>query len=462
MIWQPLECGVAGTLPDIDQRPISCRVVKAGLREMQNPEIRYKPRIIDTILAERLKAKGAILIEGPKWCGKTTTGMHHASSIVVLDDPSVAGQNLQLAELDPLLLLEGPTPRLVDEWQLAPQLWDAVRYEVDQRHVAGQFLLTRSAVPPDTARIHHSGTGRFSWVRMRPMSLYESMESTGEVSLSELFSAPEWIHGKCESDLETLAFLACRGGWPGAVDAEEEKTALLHAVDYYEGIVRSDISRVDGALRNKERVRQLMRSYARHQGTQTSNNVLAADSLGNGTDGPSRQTVASYLSALQQIFVIEEMDAWNPNLRSKTAIRTSPTRYYTDPSIATAALGAGPDDLIADLETFGLIFEAMCIRDLRVYAQAIGGTVYHYRDKDDLECDAVVHVGNGAYGLVEIKLGGDRAIEDGAHTLAKLRDKLDYTRMKKPSFLMVLVGRRDYAYRRKDGIYVVPVRCLKD
>lgn len=296
---------------------------------------------------------------------------------------------------------------------------------------------------------------------MRPMSLYESLDSTGEVSLKALFETPEQIEGENSLDLNQLAFLVCRGGWPRATDLKGE-VALEQAFDYYDAVVKSDISRADGITRNPERVKRLMRSYARNQGSQAANTLLKDDIMANDAESLDTDTVYSYINALQKIFVIEEMEAWNPNLRSKTAIRTSNTRYFVDPSIAVAALGLGPRDLIEDLNTFGLFFETMCIRDLRVFADALNGKVYHFRDKTGLECDAVVHLRNGSYGLIEVKLGGDKLIEEGADNLKTLKNKIDITKMKAPSFLMVLIGVGDYAYRRQDGVYVVPIGCLKD
>lgn len=420
----------------------------------------YKARIADELLKTRLRGKGAVLIEGPKWCGKTTTAEQIAASILYMADPEKEQQNLTMAEINPKRLLKGETPRLIDEWQIAPKLWDAVRFEVDHRDEFGQFILTGSAVPASYEHIHHTGTGRFSWLLMRPMSLYESLDSTGEVSLKALFEAPEQIDGENALDLNRLAFLVCRGGWPRATELEGD-LALEQAFDYYDAVVRSDISRADGVSRNPERVKRLMRSYARNQGAQVTNTLICADLAAN-EESFDPDTVNSYISALKKIFVIEEIEAWNPNLRSKTAIRTSNTRYFVDPSIAAAALGLGPQDLVEDLSTFGLLFEAMCIRDLRVFADVLHGNVYHYRDKTGLECDAVIHLRNGSYGLVEVKLGGDRLIAEGAENLKKLGDKIDTTKMKAPSFLMVLIGVGDYAYRRQDGVYVVPIGCLKD
>lgn len=421
----------------------------------------YKKRIADRILKNKLEGKGAILIEGPKWCGKTTTAEQFASSVLYMDDPQRKDQNIMMSEINPGRLLQGSAPRLIDEWQLAPKLWDAIRFEVDHRKELGQFILTGSAVPPDTQEITHSGTGRFSWLTMRPMSVYESGESTGEVSLRELFNSPETIDGESNIDIEKLAFMVCRGGWPQSVDMKYN-VALQQAFDYYDAVVNWDINRADGVQKNKERVKRLMRSYARNQGSQVSISTIRQDIIVNDESDISEDTVSAYLNALRKIFVIEDMPAWNPNLRSKTAIRTSDTRYFIDPSIATASLGIGPKDLINDLKTFGLMFETLCVRDLRVYAEALDGNVYHYRDKENLECDAVVHLRNGTYGLIEFKLGGNKLIEEGAVNLKTLNSKLDTEKMKNPSFLMILVGTGDFAYRRDDGIYVVPVGCLRD
>lgn len=419
----------------------------------------YRKRIADDILARKLEGKGAVLIEGPKWCGKTTTAEQIAASILYMDDPEKKEQNISMSELNPKRLLKGETPRLIDEWQLAPKLWDAIRFEVDHRRELGQFLLTGSAVPVDTKEITHSGTGRFTWLTMRPMSLYESGDSTGDVSLKDLFEE-NTVDGESDMNIDRLAFLACRGGWPQAIDMRDD-IALDQARDYYDAVVRSDINRADNIQKNAEKVRRLMRSYARNQGSQVPNTVLARDVSANDEESMSQETVAAYLNALRKIFVVEDMPAWNPNLRSKTAIRSSDTRYYVDPSIAAAALGIGPNDLINDLNTFGFIFETLCIRDLRVFADALDGQVYHYRDKDGQECDAVIHLRNGQYGLIEIKLGGDKLIEEGAQSLKKMESKIDTDKMKAPSFLMVLTGVGGYAYRRKDGVCVVPIGCLR-
>ena len=421
---------------------------------------KYRARIADDNLKRKLEGKGAVLIEGPKWCGKTTTAEQLAASVLYMDDPERKQQNITMSEINPKRLLQGETPRLIDEWQLAPKLWDAIRFEVEHRGELGQFVLTGSAVPPDTKEITHSGTGRFTWLTMRPMSIYESGDSSGDVSLKDLFDGVP-VDGCSNLSFERLAFLVCRGGWPQAVDMRDE-IALDQATDYLDAVIHSDINRVDNVQKNAEQVRRFMRSYARNQGSQTPNTVLAQDVAANDGAKIGDDTIGQYTSALRKIFVIEDMPAWNPNLRSKTAIRSSDTRYFVDPSIAVAALGIGPNDLINDLNTFGFLFETLCVRDLRVYADALNGSVYHYRDKDGQECDAVIHLRNGKYGLIEIKLGGDKLINEGVKSLKAMEAKIDTGRMNNPSFLMVLTGTGDYAYRRPDGVYVVPIGALKN
>lgn len=413
------------------------------------------------MLHQKLESSGAVLVQGPKWCGKTTTAEQIAASKLYMNDPDEQMENLRMASMATRRLLVGKAPRLIDEWQLAPQLWDAIRFEVDHRddHF-GQFILTGSAVPPDKSAMKHSGTGRFSWLTMRTMSLWESGDSTGEVSLMSLFKGGEADAGEKKMEIERIAHLICRGGWPGTLGMKES-AALRLAFNYVDAVAESDMSRVDGVSRDREYVMRLLRSYARHQGSQVSVKSLCDDMVANdGEMSPS--TINSYLHALRMIFVIEDMSAWNPNLRSKTAIRTSDTRYFTDSSIATAALGLGPADLLSDLNTMGLLFETMAVRDLRVYADALDGHVYHYRDKNGLECDAVIHLRNGKYGLVEIKLGGEKLIDEGAANLCTLEKKIDVERMNAPAFKMVLVGVGKYAYRRDDGVLVVPIGCLKD
>lgn len=423
----------------------------------------YKRRILDSLLEKKLQAKGAVLIEGPKWCGKTTTAEEIAASKIMLAKPDIKDHFKSLLEIDSDAALAGETPMLIDEWQTVPKLWDAVRYTVDHRHAMGQFILTGSAVPDKDAEKEreHSGTGRFAWLTMRPMTLFESGESNGTVSFGELFLAPDKILQKNYLKLSDIAFLICRGGWPIAVGLPEE-AALEQAFDYYDAVTKEDITNVDGVKRASERVQRLMRAYARHQGTQASIATLKEDLKNNDTTTLDEDTISSYLDALRKIFVVEDMPAWNPNLRSKTAIRTTDTRYFVDPSIATAALGLGPSDLMNDLNSMGFFFEAMCVRDLRVFAEALNGKVYHYRDKSGLECDAVIHLRNGQYGLIEIKLGGDSLIKEGAKTLNELANQVDTTRMKSPAFKMILTATGEYAYRRpEDGIYVVPIGCLR-
>lgn len=424
----------------------------------------YKPRIADLLLSDKLEGMGAVLIEGLKWCGKTTTAEQKAHSIIYLDEPGKRQQYINIAALNPQKLLIGEYPRLLDEWQTVPELWDAVRFAVDHGDQEGMFILTGSAVPlsdEEKKKISHSGTGRIGRIKMRTMSLWESQESSGEVSLKDLFSNKQDIYGTGESDLEKVAYYVCRGGWPKSI-SQRPQIALDRAFDYYDAIVNTDISRTDKTLTNPERVKLILRSYARHQGAQASIASIRDDIKSNDIMAMDERTVASYIDTLRKIFVIEDMPSWNPNLRSKIAIRTSDTRYFSDPSIASASLGLGPSDLINDLETFGLLFETLCARDLRVYAEALGGTVYHYRDSSGLECDAVIHLRNGSYGLIEIKLGGENAIENGAKTLDSLTKKIDTTRMKAPSFKMVLTAVGPYAYRRADGTYVVPITTLKD
>ena len=427
-------------------------------------DFRYKPRIADAILQRKLKSSGSVVVEGPKWCGKTTTSEQQAKSINYISDPANLNRNMILAEMNINALLEGEKPKLLDEWQIIPQLWDAVRFAVDHSKGVGQFIMTGSAVPLDMdkqEKIHHTGTGRFTTIRMRPMSLWESGDSNGEVSLQKLFDNPaEQIFGESNCNIDDIAFFICRGGWPIATMLESEY-ALETAFSYYKAVTDIDISRVDEIKRSPTRARRLMRSLARHQGTQVTLTGIKADMEVNDTDSLDVDTVSSYIEALKKIFVIEDMEAWNPNLRSKAAIRTSDTRYYVDPSIATAALGVGPADLVADLNTMGLFYETMAVRDLRVYADALEGSVYHYRDSNGLECDSVIHLRNGNYGLVEIKLGGQALIDEGAATLNKFASTIDTDKMKAPSFKMILTAVGKLAYRRNDGIYVVPIGCLK-
>lgn len=420
----------------------------------------YRKRIADSLLQDKLTLKGAVLIEGPKWCGKTTTAGQAANSVLALDDPDRLPQNLALAQIRPSALLEGPKPRLLDEWQVAPVLWDAVRHAVDRTQSQGLFILTGSSVPPKADATFHTGTGRIARLRMRTMSLWESGESSGTVSLGDLFNGTDPTGATAGASFEDIAFALCRGGWPAAVDMPGRR-ALDHAIDYLDAVASADISRVDGVFRNPDTAHRLLRSLARLQGTQSAATVIRDDVAANEADSFSEDTVSDYLSALRKLFVVEDLPAWCPNLRAKTPIRTTDTRHFTDPSIATAALGLAPADILRDLPTFGLLFETLAVRDLRAYADALDGDVRHYRDKSGLECDAVIRLRNGSFGLVEIKLGGATLIEKGARSLLALAAKLDPAKLSRPSFLIVLVADGDIAYRRPDGIIVCPLSALK-
>ena len=420
----------------------------------------YYQRVSDKVLLEHLESKGAVLIEGAKWCGKTTSAKHIAKSVIEMDRPDMTEQYQQMARINPSNLLEGKVPHLIDEWQIATNIWNAVRYEVDRRGEFGQFILTGSSVPAALDESMHTGTGRIVRMQMRPMSLFESKDSTGQVSLMDLFNKKD-ISTVDNHSIDEIAFLICRGGWPAALN-HGKKVALKQAFDYYDAVVNDDISRVDRVKRDSERTKRILKSYARNVATQASLETIRSDIISNDVETFDKEALYGYLNALKRIFVIEDSPAWNPNLRSKTAIRTSDTRYFVDPSIAVAALGLGPTDLVNNLELMGLIFENLCVRDLRIYADALDGSVYHYRDKTGLECDAVIHLRNGSYGLVEVKLGGDQSINEGVESLLKLTSKIDTEKMKKPAFLMVLCGVAPFAYKREDGVFVVPITCLKD
>lgn len=421
----------------------------------------YKHRIADEILKRKLMGKGAVLVQGPKWCGKTTTAKQIAKSLLDLGNPGELSNAKETLQIVPKKLLEGDVPRLIDEWQTIPELWDMIRSEVDNRGEMGQFILTGSSVPMDENKRMHSGNGRYGWINMRPMSLWESGESNGKISLADLFEGNTFEPFDYSMDVNTLAFQICRGGWPQSTFMEGE-VALDQARDYYETIYKVDIHRVDKVRRNSERTRLLLKSYARNTGSATSFSKMSADIKENDNADISYETISDYIDALKKLFVLEDMPAWNPNLRSKSAIQSSDTRYFIDPSIATSALSLGPKDLINDMSTFGLFFESMAVRDLRTYADALNGDLFHFRDSSGLECDAVLHRRNGEYCLIEIKLGGNNNIEKGAETLKHLAEVIDTDKMKAPAFLMVLTGVGQYAYRRPDGVFVVPIGCLKD
>ena len=421
----------------------------------------YRIRVADALLSDKLAGKGAVLIEGPKWCGKTTTAEQIAKSVLYMADQDSLKRNLQIADFKPSRLLEGAKPRLLDEWQIAPKLWDAVRFAVDHTPGFGHFVLTGSTVPDERRdEIQHSGTGRISRMKMRPMSLWESGESSGTVSLGGLFAGGEFAGGDSGLTLEELAFLACRGGWPSVVGMKG-KVALDQSYDYVESVTERDISKPDGVSRDPDTARRIMHSYARLQGTQAAYTAIRNDIAGHESDTFNEDTIVSYVGALKKIFVVDDMKAWCPNLRCKTPVRTSDTRYFADPSIATAALGASPSALMDDLPTFGLVFETLAARDLRTYAEPLDGKLYHYLDKSGLECDIVISLRDGRYGMVEVKLGGDTLIDKGAASLLAVAKRIDTTRMSAPSFCMVLVADGDFAYRRKDGVIVCPIGCLR-
>lgn len=419
----------------------------------------YLKRIADRILQERLESSGAVLIEGPKWCGKTRTALENSKSHLFMQDPDRAVSYLKAADTKPSLLLKGDTPRLLDEWQTAPVLWDAVRFMVDQRGIPGQFILTGSAVPKDDI-VQHTGTGRISRLMMRPMSLYESLESNGCVSLKALFDGETEIDSFSSLTIEQIAFAIVRGGWPASI-GNTEKIALRHAIDYVEAIINADVSRVDGIEKNPIRVRALMRSLARNISTMATIRTIYNDIAMSDEDGSiSEKTISQYLGALDRIFVTENLPAWNPVLRSKTALRASPKRQFIDPSIAAAVMRLTPSRLLDDFNYFGFLFESLCDRDLRIYAEAIDGQLFHYRDKSGLEADAVIALNDGRWAAVEVKLGS-KEIEEAAVHLLELKHKVNTEKMKEPSFLMILTG-SEIAYQRDDGVYVVPLGCLKD
>ena len=426
----------------------------------------YLKRIVDEDLQLRLDSVGATIIVGPKWCGKTTTAEQKAKSILRLNDPDMREAYLATAKTKPSNLLKGETPRLIDEWQEAPELWDAVRTSVDLRKEAGLYILTGSTTI-NKDHIRHSGTGRISRLKMYPMSLYESKESNGLISLADLFNTPAFdIDGlHSQLDVNDLIFAACRGGWPSSLTLKTRKAQLFIAKDYVNNICESDISSVDKIERSPSKTRLLLRSYARNISTLATNTSLIADI--NANENMSGSTFYEYLDALKRLYVIEDVEAWCPNIRSKTSIRSSNKREFIDPSIAAAALGLSPEYLETDLKTFGFIFECLCIRDLKIYSNRLGGRVSYYRDKFGLEADAVLHLDDGRYALMEFKLGNSE-IEEGANHLCELRDLIRehnkterQIKLREPDLLIVLTGGQ-MAYRRADGVCVIPIGCLKD
>jgi predicted AAA+ superfamily ATPase len=417
----------------------------------------YMSRLCDAGLQLALQSSGAVLIEGAKWCGKTSTASHASRSVLYMQDPDNAASYQAMADTKPSMPLRGETPRLIDEWQMAPVLWDAVRFEVDKRAAPGQFILTGSAVPSDNVTAH-TGTGRISRILLRPMSLFESSESNGAVSLRALFDGKHDIEAMSDLSIEQIAFVLCRGGWPASVK-QKGAVALRMAMDYVEAVINYDVSRVDNVEKNPDRVRLLLRSLARNVSTSATYQTIKTDM--EATDITiSDKTIGSYLNALRRIFVAEDLPAWSPSLRSKTAIRTSPKRHFVDPSIATAVLRTNPEGALNDFQFFGFLFEALCTRDIRVYAQTNDGDVFHYRDKSGLEADLIVRLRDGRWAAIEVKLG-KKQIDGAAENLLALKARIDEEKMGEASFLMVITGGQ-FAYRRNDGVLVVPVGCLRD
>ncbi|NBW04040.1 MAG: ATP-binding protein, partial [Cytophagia bacterium] len=397
----------------------------------------YLARLCDNELQLALQSSGAVLIEGAKWCGKTSTASNAAASVVYMQDPDKAISHQAMADTKPSLLLKGQTPRLIDEWQVAPVLWDAVRFEIDQRTERGQFILTGSAVPPENVTAH-TGTGRISRIIMRPMSLYESMESAGQISLRALFDGmQEDVGAESELSIEQIAHVLCRGGWPASIH-RNGLSGIRMAMNYVEAIINQDISRVDGIEKNPERVRLLLRSLARNIATTATYQTIKEDI--EATDiSISDKTISSYINALRRIFVVEDLAAWSPSLRSKSAIRTTEKRHFVDPSIATAVMRTNPEGVLMDFNYFGFLFESLCTRDIRIYAQAIDGDVFHYRDKSGLEADLIVRLRDGRWAAIEVKLGNKQIEEAAAHLLA-LKSKINEEKMGEASFLMILTG----------------------
>lgn len=420
----------------------------------------YFQRISDATLKFHLESCGAVLIKGPKWCGKSTTAEQQKKSVVYMQDKEHQAQNIELAKSSPSLFLAGDTPRLIDEWQIIPFIWDSIRFEIDKRKEFGQFILTGSSVPPDSDAYEHSGAGRIVHMVMRTMSLYEAHDSSGKISLANLFRGEGNEAAVCEKTLSDYAYFTCRGGWPTAVTARNERVALAQVKNYYDVLVNGDLQRLGKIRRNPSKIQSLLRAYARNTASEASNTTLKEDMRNHQDPALDEDTIASYVNDLEMLYVVEELPAWNPNLRSKTAVRSLSTRHFTDPSIACAALHLSPMDLIHDLKTFGLLFESLAVHDLRIYAESLNGEVYHYRDASGLEADAIIKLENGDWAAVEVKLSNPERIEEGALHLLKLKSIIDTDKMKPPKFLMVLTA-TEYAYQRKDGVWVVPLGCLK-
>ena len=421
----------------------------------------YFERIADELLQRKLRSSAAVLIEGPKWCGKTSTGAQVAKSVLYIQDPDKRAMYRQMADTQPSLLLQGDTPHMLDEWQTIPVLWDAVRFAADQRQQVNQLILTGSATPlqeDEENEIEHTGTGRIARLKMRPMSLWESKESKGQVSLKSLFDGTQEM-GLFDNPLtlEDIAYVMCRGGWPGCWGLDRED-ALEVVVNLVDELIHSDVNRVDGKEKNPDRVRAVLRSYSRNISTMTTANTIMQDVRAND-QSITDKTLNNYLTALKRLFIIEEAKAWQPSLKSKTGIRTSNKRHFVDTSIATAVLELNPKSLLEDFNLFGYLFEDFCLRDIRIYTEPLRGTVFHYHDNLNLEADLIIRLHDGRWAAIEIKTGS-REIEDAAVNLVKLSNIVDTSKIGKPSFLMILTAGQ-YAYQRADGVYVVPIGCLK-
>jgi hypothetical protein len=426
---------------------------------MTNSNNTYLPRLIEKPITESMKTNGCIVIEGPKWCGKSTTSERFAKSVIKLQKPATYKQYRILADIGDDNLLSGEKPILFDEWQKIPELWDYVRNYIDETSGKGLFILTGSAKPIEDKE-RHSGIGRMKKIIMRTMSLWESNESSGEVSLRNLFDNTKNVSGKNRYQLKDIAHIICRGGFPSAVIEKDKDISLNYAKDYVNTLVSTDITSVDDIKRNPKRARSILKSYARNISTPAKMTTILKDVESN-IDTQDIRTINSYIDAFSKLFVIDETESWTPKLRSKTAIRTTSTKHFVDPSIATAILDANPNDLMQDLNHFGLLFENLVIRDLKIYTQSLDGNVYNYRDKSGLEADAVIHLNDGRWGLIEIKLGGETLINEGALTLTKLKEVIDQDKMNKPAFLAIITATDSFAYQREDGIYVIPIACLK-
>ncbi|MCL2820486.1 MAG: DUF4143 domain-containing protein [Oscillospiraceae bacterium] len=421
-------------------------------------ETKYLQRLADKRMDTALQSSGAVLVVGPKWCGKTETAKQFAKSILYMQHPNYAENYIKMASLKPSELLEGHTPRLIDEWQDAPVLWNAVRFTVDERKKKGQFILTGSVVPATTKNMH-SGAGRISRMEMRTMSLFESNESTGDISLADLFNGNEGMVGTSRLSIDDIAFVMLRGGWPEAVKEKRKNIAIKTISDYVDVLINDDMSRIDGKKRNATRVRNLLRSIARHISAPANNSTIMAD-LSANDNTISDKTIADYMDALKKLYVVDELPVWSVSMRSKTALRTTPKRNFTDPSIAGVLLGANKNKLFNDFNTFGLLFESMVIRDLKVYADSLNGNVFYYRDKVDNEVDAIIELSDGRWGALEVKMGGTEE-EAAARSLLKFKKNVNIEKMGEPSFLAIITATQ-IAHKREDGVWVIPLGCLKN